>query len=97
MRFNHYDLGNQSRGNIVEVALSGNAANVRLLDSSNFRNYRSRRKHRYYGGLVQRSPARIAIPHSSHWHIIVNMKVLRGTTRSSIRIIPHGTNRSSWN
>lgn len=90
MRFNftHYDLGHQQRGNVVEVTLSGSAANVRLLDGSNFQSYRSGRQHRYYGGLMERSPAHIPVPHSGHWHLVVDMQGLRGQTRSSIRIIP---------
>ena len=39
MQFNHWDLGHRNRGDIVVVNISGNAANVRLLDSSNFQNY----------------------------------------------------------
>jgi len=88
MRFHHYDLGYQPRGSVVEVTLSGSAANVRLLDSSNLRSYKSGRKHRYYGGLIRRSPARLVIPHSGHWHVTVDMQGLRGTTRSSVRVIP---------
>lgn len=88
MNFNHYDLGNQLRGAVVEVTLSGNAANVRLMDSSNFQNYRSDRRHKYYGGLIRRSPARLVIPHSGHWHVTVDMQGLRGQTRSSVRVIP---------
>lgn len=88
MKFTHYDLGHQSRGNVVEVSLSGNAANVRLLDSSNFRSYRAGRRHKYYGGLMRRSPARLVIPHSGHWHVTVDLQGLRGSTRSSIRVIP---------
>jgi len=88
MKFTHYDLGYQSRGTVVEVTLSGSAANVRLLDSSNFQKYRSGRQHRYYGGLIRRSPARLVIPQSGHWHVTVDLQGLRGTTRSSIRVIP---------
>ena len=88
MNFTHYDLRYQQRGNVVEVTLSGSAANVRLLDSSNFQSYRSGRQHRYYGGLIRSSPARLVIPHSGHWHVTVDMQGLRGQTRSSIRVIP---------
>jgi len=41
MDFTHYDLGNLEKGRIVEIYLQGNAANVQLLDSSNFSNYRA--------------------------------------------------------
>ena len=88
MDFIHSDLGYQERGSVVEVTLSGSAANVRLLDNSNFQNYRNGRHHNFSGGLVRRSPARIPIPHSGHWHVAVDMQGLRGQTRASIRVIP---------
>ena len=88
MRFNHHDLGYQPRGTVVEVMLAGSAANVRLMDSPNFQSYRSGRRHRYYGGLMRQSPARLSIPHSGHWHVTVDMQGLRGETRSAVRVIP---------
>jgi len=88
MKFTHYDLGYLARGTVVEVTLSGSAANVRLLDGSNFQKYQSGRQHRYYGGLVRRSPTRLVIPQSGHWHVTIDLQGLRGTTRSSIRVIP---------
>ncbi|MYF78774.1 MAG: DUF1883 domain-containing protein [Chloroflexi bacterium] len=88
MQFQHYDLGHQPQGAFVEVTLSGNAANVRLLDSTNFQNYRSGRKHRYIGGLIRRSPARLTIPRTGTWHIAVDFQGLRGQCRSSVRVIP---------
>ena len=87
-KFLHTDLGYRQRGDVVEVALSGTAANVRLLDSSNLQRYRQGRDHRYYGGLAQRSPVRLGIPTSGSWHLVVDMQGLRGTTRSSVRVIP---------
>ena len=88
MKFTHYNLGSLSRGTTIEVTLQGNAANVRLLDSSNFQKYRAGRKHQYYGGLISRSPARLTVPRNGHWHITVDMQGLRGQVRSSIRILP---------
>ena len=88
MNFTHYDLGSKDRGQIVEITLSGSAANVRLMDSSNFQSYRNGRQHRFYGGLVKQSPFRIQIPNSGHWHVTVDMQGLRGTVRSGIRILP---------
>lgn len=88
MKFTYYNLGFQKAGTVVEVTLRGSAANVRLLDSSNFQKYKSGRQHRYYGGLITRSPVRLVVPHSGNWHVTVDMQGLRGTTRSSIRIIP---------
>ena len=88
MKFIHNDLGQRKRGEIVEITLSGNAANVRLMDSSNFSNYKNGRRHTYYGGLVKRSPVRLQIPNSGHWHVTVDMMGLRGTTRASVRVLP---------
>lgn len=88
MNFTHYDLGHLSSGQIVEITLSGSAANVRLLDSSNFNSFKSGRRHRYIGGLVKQSPYRMQVPNSGRWHVTVDMNGLRGTTRSSVRVIP---------
>ena len=88
MKFIHTDLGYRKAGEVVEVTLSGNAANVRLLDSSNLSSYRNGRRHRYYGGRARQSPVRIAVPHSGHWHVAVDMQGLRGSVRSSVRVLP---------
>lgn len=68
------------------VTLSGSAANVRLMDSSNFQSYRAGRRHTYFGGLAKRSPTRLGVPHSGHWHVTVDMQRLRGTVRSGVRV-----------
>jgi hypothetical protein len=88
MKFTHYDLGHRQAGEVVEVTLQGSAANVRLMDSSNLSSYRGGRSHHYSGGLATRSPVRLAIPRSGHWHVTVDMAGLRGTVRSSIRMAP---------
>ena len=44
MNFSYYDLKHLERGQIVEVTLSA-AANVRLMDASNYSNYKNGRKH----------------------------------------------------
>lgn len=81
------NLGFRSRGDVVEVTLTA-GANVRLLDSSNFSRYRMGQQHRYYGGLVTRSPVRLVVPSSGHWHCVVDMQGLRGSVRASFRVIP---------
>lgn len=86
--FIHSDLGFRSAGDVVEITLSGSAANVRLLDSANFEAYRNARQHRYIGGLAQQSPVRLRVPSPGHWHVAVDMQGLSGTTRASFRVIP---------
>ena len=88
MNYTHYNLGHQQRGNVVEVTLSGSAANVRLLNSSNYQNYRAGRRHSYSGGLAKRSPTNLTIPSSGTWYLVVDMQGLRGRVKSSIRVIP---------
>ena len=87
MQFIHNDLGQRKRGEIVEVTLTS-GANVRLMDSSNFSNYKNGRAHRFQGGLAKVSPLRLAIPSSGHWHVAIDMQGLRGSTRASIRVLP---------
>jgi hypothetical protein len=88
MNFVHHDLGQRRSGEIVEIILSGNAANVRLMDSSNLQSYKNGRNHRYQGGLAKRSPIRLQIPHSGHWHVAVDLVGLAGNVRSSARVLP---------
>ncbi|MEX2964650.1 DUF1883 domain-containing protein [Microbulbifer sp. TYP-18] len=87
MQFIHTDLGQRKRGEIVEVTLTS-GANVRLMDSSNFNSYKNRRHHRYTGGLAKRSPIRLQIPSSGHWHVAVDMQGLMGSTKASVRVLP---------
>ena len=65
MKFSYYDLGQLDKGQIVVVQLSA-AANVRLMDSSNYNSYKNGRRHRCYGGYVKHSPYRIVVPNSAH-------------------------------
>lgn len=88
MQFVHHDLGQRDSGDIVEITLQGNAANVRLMDSSNFQSYRSGRNYRCYGGLAKQSPVRLQIPNSGHWHVAVDLQGMRGNVKSSARILP---------
>lgn len=88
MKFTKYNLGSLKKGEIVEVTLKGSAANVRLMNSSNLQNYKNGRRHNYYGGLVQRSPHKIVVPSSGTWYVTIDMQGLRGSTRSSVRVLP---------
>jgi hypothetical protein len=88
MQFVHHDLGQRDSGDIVEITLQGNAANVRLMDSSNFQSYKNGRNYRCYGGLAKQSHVRLQIPNSGHWHIAVDLQGMRGNVKSSARILP---------
>ncbi|HUF99820.1 MAG TPA: DUF1883 domain-containing protein, partial [Ilumatobacter sp.] len=85
MKYLHFDLGGRTRGDVVEVSLSS-GANVRLLSSTNFQNYRAGRRYQFSGGLAKQSPARIQIPSTGHWYVVVDMQGLKGSTRASVRV-----------
>ncbi|WP_432986988.1 DUF1883 domain-containing protein [Dactylosporangium sp. CA-233914] len=88
MNFQHYDLGQLKRGAVVVVQLRGNAANVRLMDSSNFSSYKNGRRHSYTGGLAKTSPVRLAVPRGGHWHVTIDLAGLRGSVRASVSVEP---------
>ena len=85
--FLHSDLGFRASGDVLVVTLS-DAANVRLLDSHNFSQYQQGRQHNYYGGLARETPVRIQVPHAGHWHAVVDMQGLAGSTRAGFQVIP---------
>jgi hypothetical protein len=88
MQYQSYDIGQLSGGEIVEITLKGNSANVKLMDSSNFSSYKSGRRHTYYGGHVTSSPHRIPVPSSGRWYVTVDLGGYLGKVSSSVRILP---------
>ncbi len=86
--FNYWDLGQQKRGAVVRVTLSGNAANVRLLDSSNYSAFKNGRQVRFYGGLVKRSPVDIPVPRNGHWYVVVDFGGRAGRGRAGVEVLP---------
>ena len=88
MNFTHYKFGSLSRGQIIEVTLQGSAANVRLMKSQDFAHFQHGRRHKYFGGLVKRSPHRFVVPSAGQWHVTVDMAGLRGNVRSAVRVLP---------
>jgi hypothetical protein len=87
VNFTHYDLGVLSGSEVVEVSLQGTAANVRLMDSSNFSAYRAGRQHRFYGGHARQSPVRLQVPAAGHWYVAVDLGGYAGSVRSSVRVL----------
>jgi hypothetical protein len=88
MQFNYWDLGQQPSGAIVEVTLSGDAANVRLFDSSNFSSFKAGRRSTGYGGHATRSPVRLQVPRSGHWYVVIDYGGFSGRGRAGVRILP---------
>jgi len=89
MQFIFTDLGQRTRGEVVECNLQGSQANVALLDSSNYSSFRGGRAWRGVGGLAQRSPVRLAIPHAGHWFGVAYLPAgSRGSVRAGFRVLP---------
>jgi hypothetical protein len=88
MQFIYKDLGTRQRGEVVEVKLNA-VANVRLMDSLNFTNYKNGVKHIYTGGVVRQSPIRLSIPSLGHWHVTVDTQGIQGSDNisASVKVI----------
>ncbi|WP_321281390.1 DUF1883 domain-containing protein [Marinifilum fragile] len=88
MQFQKYNLGHLKGGEVVEVTLKGNAANIKLMNSSNFQSYRAGRRHTYYGGYVRKSPYRVKVPNSGTWYLTVDLGGYSGKVSSSVKVLP---------
>lgn len=88
MKYKAYDLGDLKGGEIVEVILSGNAANVKLMDSTNFNNYKNNERHDYYGGHATKSPVKLEVPGSGHWYVSIDLGGYSGSVESSVNVLP---------
>jgi len=87
MQYQFYDLGNVPAGRIVEVTL-GYAANVRIMDSSNYSSFKAGRRYRFIGGYVTRSPYKITLPNGTHWYVVIDLGGYAGKIKSAVRLLP---------
>lgn len=55
----------------VKVKLE-HAADVFLVDSSNFQKYKSGKQFKYYGGHYTTTPVNITVSGAGRWYLIVN-------------------------
>lgn len=84
MQFQHYDLGQKSGGEVYQITLRGSAANVRLMDSSDFQSYKRGGSHNYVGGHYKQSPVKLRVPGPGHWYIVIDLGGYAGTINSSV-------------
>ncbi len=85
-RYSHYDLKEQRAGTVIEITLSA-IANVRLMNGSNFERFTETLKHQFLGGVAKKSPIRLSIPESGHWHLIVDMEGHKSLAESSVKMV----------
>lgn len=87
-KFVQYHWDRLEKGSTVVVTLN-TAANLRLMDSTNFNAYKRGRNHRYTGGLVRTTPFRIAVPRTGSWYLTIDLMGLKATSvRHSASVEP---------
>jgi Domain of unknown function (DUF1883) len=90
-QFLNYEISTQA-GDVVEVTLKGNAANVLLLDDGNFASYQAGKPFRYHkGGYYTHSPVVLATPRPGKWHVVVDLGGRPGHVNAAVRVMhPYG-------
>ncbi|MDD1499084.1 DUF1883 domain-containing protein [Agrobacterium tumefaciens] len=86
-RYTHYDLKEIRTGTIIEVSLNA-VANVRLMTAGNFQRFTELLDFKYVGGVARKSPLRLAIPETGHWHVIIDGEGHNGLAESSVKMLP---------
>lgn len=76
-----------NKGDIVVVDCS-HQCNVMILNDGNFCNYRKGKRFECHGGFYKMLPARIAVPHSGDWNVVLDLGGGSASVRHSISVIP---------
>lgn len=71
MRFVH-DRAYLNAGDAVVVQCS-HQCNVRVMEDTDFQNYKRFRSHNYVGGHYRMLPVKITVPHSGYWNTAVDL------------------------
>jgi hypothetical protein len=79
-----------SQGDMIVVECD-RQCNVRLLDDYNFEQFQKGRQHRYYGGFYRMFPARLVVPKSGHWNIVIDLGGQRETAKYQVSYLPTAT------
>ena len=82
------DLGQLSRGTVVELHVKGSEANVWLMDSSTYSQYKRGKSVRAIGGHTKRSPVRLATNRSGHWYAAADLGGYPGRIGLNARVLP---------
>jgi hypothetical protein len=74
------------RGDLVIVECD-HQCNVRLVDDDNFKLFRDGRPHRYYGGFYRTFPARLVVPSSGYWNVVIDLGGRRTAAKYQVQYI----------
>ena len=75
-------------GDIVEVTLTGNAANVFLLDAIQFMRYQLGHSFKFIGGFATQTPYRVQVPITGSWTLVVDLAGQPGTVSATFQVLP---------
>lgn len=84
MKFIHWDI-QAGPDNVVQVQLD-RAANVLLLDDTNFAAFRRGGRHSYFGGYYKQTPVRLVPPRETRWHVVVHLSGYAGRVNASMSL-----------
>ena len=84
----YVDLGHLARGTVVEFHLSGNAANVWLMDSSTYSRYKRGHSVRAQGGHTRETPVRMQAGRSAHWYAVADLGGYPGQLGLQTQVLP---------
>jgi D-alanyl-D-alanine dipeptidase len=81
---------NAERGATVDVTLSRRGANVMLMTDEQYDHYSRGDAFDYYGENFQTVRARVEIPSSGNWNLVVDMGGAPGSVTASYAVVPQG-------
>lgn len=89
MRYAYHDLGEQEAGTTVTVRWSSASADVLLLDPVSFSKYSRSRNlaFRGGGGRYSRSPARLSIPETGRWYVVVDFHGYGDKAKATVEVV----------
>ena len=73
-------------GDVLSVTLNSQA-NVMLMDDANYAQYKRQGRCKYFGGLANRSPVRLATPSSGYWNLVLDLGGRSGRIQYSVTIL----------
>ncbi|RLC51137.1 MAG: DUF1883 domain-containing protein [Candidatus Cloacimonadota bacterium] len=76
-----------NEGDVVEVMCS-HQCNILLLTDTNFQNYKNNRRYSYSnGGFYKMFPARMQVPNTGYWNIVLFLAGGSARIKHTIKII----------
>ena len=76
-------------GDIV-VLKCDTQCNFSIMDDSNFASFKSGGSHRYYGGHFKAFPAKISVPNTGNWNIVLDLAGGSASIKYSFTVIKNG-------